>query len=92
MAYDYRKEKDRKLKRKYGIDLKEYEAIYAAQKGQCAICSRNFETLCVDHNHKNNFVRELLCNGCNGNLGRVNEDIDLLKKMAAYLEKWKPRI
>jgi hypothetical protein len=39
------------------------------QEGKCAICQRHqnelTRTLCVDHDHKTNKVRALLCITCN---------------------------
>lgn len=52
----------------YGITHAEYQALYTAQGGLCAICQRaNGKTrrLAVDHNHETGEVRGLLCKTCN---------------------------
>lgn len=91
----YRKNAD--LKKKYGIDLTEYNRLLVEQKGVCAICAEP-ETQCnpksglpynlaVDHCHATNKVRQLLCSNCNRTLGMVNDNVDLLLKMISYVEK-----
>ncbi len=78
------------LKTKYGITLEDYNAMLIAQENKCAIC-KGFEThdkhgvLAVDHCHKTNKIRGLLCFKCNSVLGSVNDNIDILKQMINYL-------
>ena len=83
------------LKTKYGLTEQDYSVMLKAQGGLCAICGRK-ETalrsgkqipLSVDHDHKTNQVRELLCIRCNALLGTVNDDSALLLKAIAYLRK-----
>jgi hypothetical protein len=61
------------LQREYGIDAEEYERMWVAQLGLCAICgdaeSKGRGRLHVDHCHKTNKVRKLLCVTCNMALG-----------------------
>ena len=73
--------------RKYGITLADYQKMYNSQKGQCAICSGFYSILCVDHNHSNGKIRELLCRNCNLLLGSAKEDINLLIGCVMYLQK-----
>lgn len=78
--------------RRYGMSVTEYETMYAAQNGCCAICSIN-ETLapkkrlCVDHDHKTGDVRALLCVNCNTALGMLQDDPSLFVKATQYLQK-----
>lgn len=80
------------LKRKFGITPEAYDAMVAAQDGRCAICgtedTRPFGRLGVDHDHRTGKVRALLCHGCNAGIGRLNDDPDLLRKAADYLERF----
>jgi hypothetical protein len=79
--------KDRRLKSLYGISLEQYEAMYVAQDGKCAICERPFDVLCVDHEHDSKVVRSLLCHDCNVAIGRFNDDRYRLSKAIEYLTK-----
>lgn len=67
-------ERRESLKRLYAITPEQYDALYAAQSGLCAIChepesievkKRNPWTLAVDHDHETGAIRGLLCNRCN---------------------------
>lgn len=81
------------LKNKFGITIEEYEKMLKKQNGACAICKKPETTICkgtlrrlsVDHCHKTGRIRGLLCNRCNTSLGRINEDIDILKASIVYL-------
>jgi len=85
------------LKNRYGITPEDYEVMLKEQKGKCAICDRhgqspgNKRLLDVDHCHKTGKIRGLLCNRCNQSMGKVKDDIDLLKKFLAYLIGWERR-
>lgn len=50
----------------------------------CTICG-SIESLVVDHCHKGNFVRGMLCNHCNRGLGHFRDDPDLLEFARIYL-------
>lgn len=84
--------KNTRLKRKYKIGLKEYDQMFVAQNGNCAICNKHqsvFNTsLGVDHNHTTGEVRGLLCYTCNSLLGYAHDDINKLLTAVKYLKKW----
>lgn len=87
----------RHLLKKYGITLEQYEHLYRAQEGRCAVCKRTAETfrhrLSVDHDHKTGEVRGLLCVHCNRYIvGRHRRDLgsDLLKAGYEYLTREYP--
>lgn len=75
------------IKSKYGITLEHYQTMFAVQDGRCNICGVKGERLCVDHDHKTNKVRSLLCVPCNVTLGQMEESVPRLKQMIAYLER-----
>ena len=85
------------LKKKFGIDLGQYQEMFVAQKGVCAICeqketrTRNGKVkwLAVDHDHVTGANRELLCTDCNVMIGHAKEDINTLIRAIAYLRKHK---
>lgn len=78
------------LKKFYGMTLEEYDFMYESQNGRCAICKRpstDFpKGLHVDHNHKTNKVRGLLCQPCNHAIGNFLDNIEILKSAIHYLE------
>lgn len=51
---------------------------------ECVICGSN-EKLVVDHDHKTNKVRGMLCNHCNRGLGHFRDDPMLLEFATQYL-------
>ncbi len=77
-----------RLKKNYNLDYNDYEKMVNSQKGLCALCGKENNVgkkLFVDHCHKTKRVRGLLCFNCNTTLGKVNDSIDLLKRMINYL-------
>ena len=51
---------------------------------ECVICGSD-EKLVVDHDHKTNKIRGMLCNHCNRGLGHFRDDPMLLEFAAQYL-------
>jgi len=92
--YDREKAKGRWLKR-YGMTLQDYADLNQTQGGLCAICrkcplNRRHELgrlLHVDHDHKTNKVRGLLCFRCNAGLGAFGDNLDLLVNACSYLSR-----
>ena len=73
--------------RNYGLTEPEYDAMVLKQNGRCAICGqipKSKRGLVVDHDHKLNHVRGLLCDGCNVGLGWVVRH-DWLNDALVYL-------
>ena len=80
---------DYRLWYKYGISRPQWELILLAQDGKCKICSREFDDkikIEVDHNHKTQVIRGLLCSNCNQGLGKFGDDPEQLIKAANYLK------
>lgn len=50
----------------------------------CTICGKE-DKMVVDHNHKTNEIRGLLCNHCNRGLGHFKDDPDLLEYARIYI-------
>lgn len=72
---------------KYGLTVEDYEKMFSAQNGQCAICGNASpdKVLNVDHDHKTGKVRALLCNGCNTALGHIRENPGIAQSIIHYL-------
>ena len=80
---------------KFGMTPEEYNKKSELQLAGCAICKQSCSTgraLAVDHNHKTNQIRDLLCYKCNTILGLVNEDELLLARMIDYLKQHNQKI
>lgn len=80
------------LKKNYGLTVEQYDEMWIEQAGMCAIChaSKNNgqgEEFVVDHNHQTGAVRGLLCNTCNGGIGLLNDNSELLRAGASYLDQ-----
>ena len=82
--------KNWRISKKYGITIKDYDKMYNAQKGCCAICGIHQENLnfdlAVDHNHITKKIRGLLCQRCNMGLGNFKDNIKKIQKAILYLK------
>ena len=84
------------LKKAFGISLLDYQDMFVAQNGVCAICgnpeggviNERRKWLAVDHDHKTNEVRGLLCESCNKAIGLMQDSIERLTSAIAYLKKY----
>ena len=79
------------LKSKYNITLKQYKKLLKMQNYKCAIkkCKNKYSVgynLKVDHDHKTNKIRGLLCNNCNLRLGHFQDNYKLLQSACEYLK------
>lgn len=86
---------DRHTRSRYGITGKEYDRLYEAQGGLCAICRRARglrRKLAVDHDHElerergsRASVRGLCCGPCNDMLAHAQDDPDVFRRAIEYL-------
>lgn len=75
--------------RLYGLTDIQLADIIARQKGGCGICGRPLEPgkrTHIDHCHKANRVRGVLCSACNSGIGKLGDSIAGLRRALAYLE------
>lgn len=89
-------ERERNLIRKYGITTEQYNNKLNEQNSVCAICENvessrsrtgGHKKLAVDHCHNSLKIRGLLCWRCNGTIGKVEDNIELMQKMIDYIRK-----
>lgn len=76
------------IEKTYGLTPDEYEALFRAQGGRCAICRARPKSkrLAVDHDHKSGAVRGLLCSRCNRDLlGSAWDSLALVVALWHYL-------
>lgn len=80
--------RERSLKFKYGITLIDFENMLKLQENKCKICKKHSERILeVDHCHKSNKVRGLLCHKCNKGLGLFLDDLEILISAVEYLKE-----
>jgi hypothetical protein len=83
--------RNQQYKKNFGITLADYNQLFLNQNGNCAICGKNQSTfnqaLAVDHCHKTDKVRGLLCTNCNIAIGLLYEDISSIQSALVYLKK-----
>lgn len=80
---DFNKRNPYRLYKRFGIDI---TALAIKQNSRCAICEKKVEKLCVDHCHKKDTFRGLLCRECNAGLGSFYDNIEFLKSAIKYLQ------
>jgi hypothetical protein len=83
-------QRDKYLRKTYGITLAVYNAMLAMKAGACWLCERvpkkATRPLNVDHDHKTGRVRGLLCYLCNHKvLSRGCDKPEIHERAAMYL-------
>jgi len=79
-----------RIKKLYGLTKDEYMKLVDAQLSACAICETyeaNHFKLHIDHCHKTNKVRGLLCGTCNQGIGLLKHNVEILRKATLYCEE-----
>lgn len=75
--------------KKFGMTPEQFVAMYDAQSGACAICGTSEKKLktklSIDHCHKTNRVRGLLCGDCNRAIGLMKDDPVRIRAASEYL-------
>lgn len=71
---------------RFRITTGELEEMIKAQNNICFICKKKKDhTLHVDHCHKTNEIRHLLCSDCNTSLGKLEESVETIDAMSEYV-------
>lgn len=83
---------ERNLRRNYRMTPDDFNKLWKAQDGKCAICQvdmqprgRKSDAAAVDHNHATGEVRGLLCRSCNHGIGNLKDNPEVLMAAAEYL-------
>ncbi len=84
---------------KYKITTPERDSLLAKQNYKCKICSKeisfkpsvkdktNKDNANVDHCHKTNVIRGILCTSCNRGLGLLQDSTTILNQAIKYLNE-----
>lgn len=80
---------------RYGLTKLDQIKLCETQNNKCKLCDKIVElhtrqknysmTACIDHDHKTNKVRGVLCHACNISLGYLETKIGI-DKLAEYLK------
>lgn len=76
--------------RHYNLSIEQWDVLYHAQGGCCALCRVDLNSLPaksvhVDHCHATNKVRGILCSGCNTSLGKLGDTPESIMRVYYYL-------
>lgn len=99
---NYEKQKERwirdGLRKSFGLTYEQYKSILKFQNDKCAICGKtqkeNRRLLSVDHDHKTDKIRGILCSRCNLGIGHFFDNVEYFENAVKYLkspphELWK---
>ena len=83
-----------RTKTRYGLTKEQVQEKLVAQNFKCMICDKQLHKRTrggyhIDHCHKTNKTRDILCAGCNVFLGRIESKPGLLQTFLNYIEKHK---
>ena len=87
----YTKKKEYVIRHKYNIEIEQYNKLLQEQNNKCKICEQietEYGKLCVDHCHKTQKIRGLLCKKCNSGIGLLGDSINILEKATKYLRDY----
>jgi hypothetical protein len=84
-----------RVQRKYGVSYSQYKQMLIKQNNCCANSgclatepgAPGRTRFYIDHCHKTNKIRGLLCHKCNLALGHVSDDIKKLEGLIVYLKE-----
>lgn len=80
-----------RLKKLYNITLEDFLELYKKQDYKCKICNTDLDShkfrqfMNIDHCHKTNKIRGILCSSCNVGLGSFKDSVVILNKAIEYL-------
>lgn len=81
--------RERTKERRYGVTQEQFDQMLLNQNNKCKICDIEFngsKFTHIDHCHKTNTVRGLLCNNCNMALGQFGDNTDIMGMAIKYLQ------
>ena len=80
---------NRHIKKRYNMDVSDYDKLLEEQGSACAICEttepQGQGRFHIDHNHTTGEVRGLLCHSCNSGIGHLQDSPVILAEAIKYL-------
>ena len=82
-----------KIKKDFGLEYHQYIEMVNKCNRKCQICEIDLKigvssrNACLDHCHKTNTVRGILCSNCNTGLGMFKDSEQNLEKAKTYLKR-----
>ena len=73
------------MRRKFKITDEQF--IKMMKPDDCPCCGRRMEKKCIDHCHKTEKIRGVICNNCNTALGLIDDNKETLSNLIQYLER-----
>lgn len=77
---------ENKVARRFGITYIYYKELSVKLNNCCPICMRQVKRLVLDHCHKTDKFRGLICCTCNSGIGMLKEDPKIFIEALKYLE------
>ncbi len=74
-------------RRKFKLSEEDYNTLM--EHTNCQVCGVHMDKKCIDHDHKTEKIRGVLCNNCNTALGLFDDNIKIMKDAIQYLEQAK---
>lgn len=85
------KNKQTRVLKRYGLTMEQVNAMFIAQNDRCYICDKHKSEfkkgLMIDHCHKTNKVRKLLCPNCNSGIGHFFDDVTIMENAIVYIKE-----
>lgn len=82
--------REQQVLKTYGLTMVQYQNYFDAARGVCGLCGKTpirSSNLELDHCHKTGKVRGVLCGSCNKGLGFLQDNPDLLRRAAIWIEQ-----
>ena len=76
--------------KQYGLTPNTFNELLKSQNNKCSICKLVFSDtikLHIDHNHKTDKIRGLLCSQCNTGIGQLRESEEIFLSAIDYLRR-----
>ena len=71
----------------FGLELDEVREMVAREICECCGAEfRNVRDRHIDHNHRTGAIRGLICRDCNTALGCVDDNVEHLGRLIAYVQ------